>query len=120
MPMERVGRGNWITKVEFQARLGRWYRDCTEPVIGDPGADRRTTWIWIRDGHRLARLFADTTREAVRDYLDLIAQLRGAVEWHVVQSSSGNLTKVVFGPNRIALDGFHLYIDPSTLPPSAR
>lgn len=120
MPMERVGRGEWITKVEFHARLGRWYRETNEPVVGDPNADRRTAWVWIRDGHRLARLFADTTREAVREYLDLLLQHRGAVDWHVVPSASGQLTKVAFGPDRLGLDGFHLYVDPRTRPSRGR
>jgi hypothetical protein len=33
----------------------------------------------------------------------------------VVASSTGLLTKVAFGPDRVLLDGFHLYIDPRTL-----
>lgn len=118
--MTRVGRANWITKVEFHARLARWYRETEEPVIGDPAADRRTAWIWVRDGHRLARLFSDTTREAVGNYLALAASLPAGVEWHVVPSSTGRLTKVVFGPDRVSVEGFHLYIDPRTLPVARR
>lgn len=120
MAMERVARGAWITKVEFHERLGRWYRETDDPVIGDPGADRRTTWLWIRDGHRLARLFADTTREAVGEYLHLLGRLHGAVDWHVIPSAAGQLTKIAFGPDRAVLDGFHLYVDPRTVPPRVR
>jgi hypothetical protein len=116
MPMARVGRGNWITKVEFHSRLARWYRQGSDPVVGDPNADRRTAWIWIRDGHRLARLFSDTTREAVGEYLALVAALPAGVDWHVVRSSTGQMTKVAFGPDRVTVDGFHLYIDPRTIP----
>ncbi|MGH7502878.1 MAG: hypothetical protein ACREL7_14220 [Longimicrobiales bacterium] len=113
--MERVGRTNWITKPEFHARLRRWLRDTEEPVVGDPDAHRRTTWIWIRDGHRLARLYADTTREAVAEYLSLVQAGPGEMQWTVVPSASGHLTKFAFGPDRHLLDGFHLYIDPRTL-----
>lgn len=113
--MARVGRGEWITKPEFHSRLARWFRDTDEPVIGDPTADRRTAWLWIRDGHRLARLFADTSRAAVADYLALVAALPGGIDWHVVPSATGQLTKVAFGPERVVLDGFHLYFDPRTL-----
>lgn len=120
MPMERVSRGDWITKPEFHSRLGQWYRETNEALVGDPRTDRRTTWVWIRDGHRLARLFADTPRKAVGEYLLLLARLHGAVDWHVVPSAAGQLTKVVFGPDRVVLDGFHLYIDPSTLPTKDR
>jgi hypothetical protein len=115
MPMQRVGRGEWITKPEFHARLGRWYRETDEAVVGDPEAHRRTSWIWVRDGHRLARLYADTSRDAVGEYLDLAQSLRGEIQWTVVASSTGNLTKVAFGPERLLVDGFHLYIDPRTL-----
>jgi hypothetical protein len=118
--MARVGRGEWITKVEFHDRLARWYRETADAYVGDPDADRRTTWIWVRDGHRLARLFADTTRGAVRDYLDLLTKHRGVVDWHVVASATGQLTKVAFGPNHVTLDGFHLYIDPRTTPARPR
>jgi len=120
MSMERVARGDWITKVEFHERLGRWYRETDDAVIGDPGTDRRTTWLWVRDGHRLARLFADTTREAVGQYLDLLRRLHGAIDWHVVPSAAGQNTKIAFGPDRVVFDGFHLYVDPSTVPPRAR
>jgi hypothetical protein len=120
MPMERVARGAWITKDEFHARLGGWYRSTDDAVIGDPGADGRTAWLWIRDGHRLARLFADTTREAAGEYLLLLARLHGAVDWHVVESATGQLTKIAFGPDRAVLDGFHLYADPRTVSPRGR
>lgn len=113
--MERVGRADWITKPEFHARLGRWYRETTEGVIGDAEAHRRTAWIWIRDGHRLARLYADTSREAVSEYLTLAHALHGEVQWSVVPSATGKLTKIAFGPDRHLLDGFHLYVDPRTL-----
>ncbi|MCI0432047.1 MAG: hypothetical protein L0271_00155 [Gemmatimonadetes bacterium] len=114
--MERVGRRDWITRLEFHARLVRWFRESDEPVVGDPDAHRRTTWIWIRDGHRLARLYADTTRESVAAYLNLLGSARGDLSWTVVESAAGHLTKVAFGPDQTILDGFHLYIDPRTLP----
>jgi hypothetical protein len=116
MPMDRTGRAEWISKGEFHSRLRRWYRESDEPVIGDPDADNRTAWIWVRDGHRLARLNADTTREAVAEYLSLIRSLPGEVDWHVVASARGNLTKIAFGPDRVVLPSFHLYADPTTVP----
>ena len=114
--MERLGRADWITKLEFHSRLLHWYRETEETVIGDPEADRRTAWLWIRDGHRLARLFADTTREAVGRYLELLAERRGELDWTVVPSAAGQLTKIALGPDRAVIDGFHLYVDPRTLP----
>lgn len=114
--MERLGRAEWISKLEFHSRLQRWYRRTDEPVIGDPEADRRTAWLWVRDGHRLARLFADTARDAVGEYLELLNEHGGELEWSVVPSATGQLTKIALGPGRVVIDGFHLYVDPRTLP----
>lgn len=117
MPMERLGRGEWITKPEFHARLRRWFRETDEPVIGDPDAHARTAWVWIRDGHRLARLNADTTRPAVADYLELLRSAPGELDWSIVPSARGHNTKIAFGPDRVVLPAFHLYVDPTTLRP---
>lgn len=116
MPMDRIARAEWISKSEFHSRLRRWYRETDESVVGDPDADNRTAWVWIRDGHRLARLNADTTREAVGEYLELLRSLPGEIDWHVVPSARGNLTKIAFGPARVTLPAFHLYADPATVP----
>ena len=115
MPMQRLGRGEWITTPEFHARLRRWFRDTDDPVVGDPDAHARTAWVWIRDGHRLARLNADTTRSAVADYLVLLRAAPAELEWSVVPSARGRNTKIAFGPDRIVLPSFHLYVDPATL-----
>lgn len=111
MPMERVGRGEWITKAEFHDRLARWFRDTDEESIGDPSAHRRTAWVWIRDGHILAKLQADTTREAVAEYLEILRAHPRPLEWSVVPSATGQLTKIAFGPEKQTLRNFHLYVD---------
>jgi hypothetical protein len=116
MPMQRLGRGEWISKGEFHVRLGRWFRETDEPTIGDPGAHPRTAWVWIRDGHRLARLYADTTRAGAAEYIALLRSHHGELEWSIVSSARGQPTKVAFGPERRTLEGFHLYIDPTTVP----
>ena len=116
MPMDRIGRGEWVSKSEFHRRLDRWFRDSDEHTIGDPDAHPLTAWVWIRDGHRLAKLCADTTRTAVADYIALLRSRNGALDWSIVPSARGQPTKIVFGPDRTSVDGFHLYVDPSTLP----
>lgn len=115
MPMDRLGRAEWITKGEFHLRLGRWFRESDEPLIGDPSAHPLTAWLWVRDGHRLARLCADTTRPAVAEYIALLRH-HGELDWIVVPSARGQPTKVAFGPDRVTVEGFHLYVDPSTVP----
>lgn len=116
MPMQRVGRGEWIGKGEFHSRLRRWLRDTDEELIGDADAHALTAWVWIRDGHRLARLNADTTRQAVNDYLELVRSAPGELEWSIVPSARGHFTKIAFGPDRVILPSFHLYADPGTVP----
>jgi hypothetical protein len=117
MPLERLGRADWILKGEFHSRLRRWYEDTDENLVGDPDAHALTAWIWVRDGHRLARLNADTTRDAVGEYLSLVRSLpRGDMEWSIVPCARGNFTKVAFGPDRVVLPSFHLDADPATVP----
>jgi len=41
---------------------------------------------------------------------------RGELEWSVVPSAAGHLTKIALGPDQVVIDGFHLYVDPRTLP----
>ncbi|MGH7504258.1 MAG: hypothetical protein ACRELX_01340 [Longimicrobiales bacterium] len=116
MAMQRLGRGEWITRSEFQFRLLRWYRESDEAVIGDPDAHPLTAWVWIRDGHHLAKLCADTTRAAVAAYILLLRGHHGELEWSVIPSARGQPTKIAFGADRTTIEGFHLYVDPTTVP----
>lgn len=111
MPMERLGRGEWISKAEFHDRLSRWFREAREDVIGDPAVHRRTAWLWIRDGHTLAKLHADTTRAAVAEYLVIVQSSPAPLAWHVVPSATGHRTRIAFGPERVTIPNFHLYAD---------
>lgn len=111
MPMQRVARGGWITKAEFHERLTRWFRESREEMVGDPAAHRRTAWIYVRDGHTLAKLHADTRREAVAEYLELLRSHPSPIEWTVIPSATGQLTKIAFGPAKETLRNFHLYVD---------
>jgi len=109
-PMERIERDAWITKLEFHRRLEEWYRQSRAPLIGDPGVPGMTGWIFVRDGHMLAKLQADTTRAGVAAYLELLRTQPGELTWHVVESSRGQPTKLAFGPERRILPGFYLYL----------
>lgn len=111
MPMERLGRGEWISKAQFHDRLTRWFRETREDVIGEPAVHGRTAWLWVRDGHTLAKLQADTTRAAVAEYLLKLRSQPSPLEWHVVTSSTGHRTRIAFGPDRATIRNFHLYAD---------
>jgi hypothetical protein len=109
-PMERVERDAWITKLEFHRRLEDWYRESRAPLIGDPGVPGMTGWVFVRDGHMLAKLHADTTRAGVGEYLALLRSQRGELPWYVVESARGQPTKIAFGAERRIIPGFYLYL----------
>lgn len=110
MAMERVERDAWITKVDFHRRLTDWYQRSNEPLVGDPDVPGMTGWIWVRDGHLLAKLQADTTRQAVGAYLGLLREGRGELTWSVVESARGQPTKIAFGAEQQVIPGFYLYL----------
>lgn len=110
MPMERVEREQWITKTDFHRRIGQWYRESHEEQIGSPDAHGLTGWLWVRDGHLLAKLDADTTRSGVGEYLALLRDRRGDLVWSVVESARGQPTKIAFGDERRTIPGFYLYL----------
>lgn len=110
VPMERVEREAWITKTEFHRRLTEWYRRSSAPLIGDPEVPGMTGWVWVRDGHLLAKLDADTTRAGVGAYLDMLHERRGELSWSVVESARGQATKIAFGSERRIIPGFYLYL----------
>ncbi len=108
--MERVEREAWITKHEFHGRLTHWFRHSRAPVVGDPDVPGMTGWVWVRDGHLLAKLDADTTRAGVGAYLDMLHERRGEVAWSIVESARGQQTKIAFGSEQRILPGFYLYL----------
>jgi len=112
MPMQRNGRTDWIGKLEFHSRLRRWFDATDEPTVAGGSAHRRTAWVWVRDGHLLAKLQAGTTREAVGEYLELVKTEPRPLAWEVVESATGRRSKIVFGSGRTAIANFHLYAEP--------
>ncbi|MGH7444074.1 MAG: hypothetical protein ACREKM_04320 [Longimicrobiales bacterium] len=110
MTMERVERDAWITKQEFHRRLTDWYRHGSAPLVGDPAVPGMTGWVWVREGHLLAKLNADTSRAAVGAYLDMLHERRGELSWSVVESARGQTTKIVFGSEQRVIPGFYLYL----------
>lgn len=110
MAMQRIERDDWITRHEFHRLLADWYRNGDEPIVGDPDVPGMTGWVWVRDGHLLAKLHADTTRAGVGAYLQLLREHRGELAWAVVESARGQATKIAFGPERQVVPGFYLYL----------
>ncbi|HEY0152287.1 MAG TPA: hypothetical protein VGB92_09835 [Longimicrobium sp.] len=87
--------------------MARWNQ---RGIIGDPDVDQRIAWVWVADGPILAKFHADTTREAVREYLSLASQHAGRLRWTVGLSSRGRASKIAIGPEARVIDGLYLYL----------
>lgn len=110
MPMQRVSRSSPLTKPELHRRLREWLDGTNERIIGDPDVHERIAWVWVVDGPILAKFHADTTREAVREYLDLAAVDAGRLRWSVCLSSRGRPSKIALGPEARIVGGLYLYL----------
>lgn len=109
MPLERVRRGSALTRNEFHQRLRSWLGDTEDPIVGLEEVPGVTPWVYIRDGSSLFELHADTKREAVRGYLELVALHGDDLRWEVTASERGNMTAVAYGPERVRNKSFYLY-----------
>ena len=107
--MTRVPRDSPLTKRAFHQRLREWLRDTDEETIGPEGVDGRTSWIHVRDGSQLFFLHADTRREAVKWYVQVVDEEGDNLDWEIVASQRGKLTAVAFGPKRLRRTSLYLY-----------
>jgi hypothetical protein len=48
--------------------------------------------------------------------MGLLRAHHGELDWAIIASARGQPTKIAFGPDRVTVEGFHLYVDPSTVP----
>jgi len=110
MSMKMVNRSEPTSKEELHCRLQVWLESDDDSQIGDLDVQGRTPWIWVKDGVDLYNLHADTKREAVAKYLELVKENGSDLDWIVVPSQKGNLTKVAFGPGKKIIPGFYLYL----------
>ena len=98
-------------KRELHELLSAWFQESGTPTIGDIGSYGGSPCVIIRlDEETTAVLNADTTRPAVKEYLD-DARMRGVdAEWLVIPNQNGRLNKVVFDENGEATPGWYCYL----------
>jgi hypothetical protein len=90
----RIPKGTrCASKIEFERLLRSWYDETDERTLGDAGVGV-TTWIVVSVGGRDVRVHADTTRDAVRRYLELVAERGPGLPWLIRQGQKGTLNKV--------------------------
>lgn len=110
MPMPRSDRAHAVSRTVFHNQLREWLSGTNEAIIGSEDVDGRTVWVHVRDVQRMFGLHADTRREAVERYLQLLSVHSEELEWTVVPSQRGNLTAVAFGPEQLRYKPFYLYV----------
>ena len=108
-----IPRGTVVTsKSDLHRVLQSWYRETEDPTLGDVGTFGRKRWLWLdfRDLPRRACINADTTREAVRVYLDDVARRGSEVSWRVTANRLGSMNKVVFNDDGREIAGWYCYL----------
>lgn len=98
------------SKTAFAELLRRWYDETAEKTIGDldryPGV---TTWVKVRTSGYGVRVHADTNREAVRRYLELVSEIGPELPWRVDRGQRGTLNKVAVEPDGTPTKGLFIY-----------
>jgi len=91
--------------------LARWYRETTEETIGPDVTFGGQEWVCVDLQPHPVKLNADTSREAVRAYLDDVADGGAEVPWHVVANErSGRVNRVLYRADRTAARGWYCYL----------
>lgn len=110
MPMARISRDEAIVKKLFHERLREWLTSDEDAQIGPEEVDGRTSWVYVRDGSRIFGLHADTKRDAVDRYLQMVALYGDDMAWTIATSQRGKMSTVVYGPERARHRSFYLYV----------
>jgi hypothetical protein len=110
VPLEQVRRSQAISKSEFHARLRIWLADTHDIAVGPEEISYKGAgWVYVRDGSDIFVLHADTPREAVYNYLQLVGRYGDDLRWEVAESRRHKMTAVVYGPENMRLTPFYLY-----------
>jgi hypothetical protein len=114
MPLAEVPREGAVTKRQFHASLRTWLEATTDARIGPEEIRGQTAWVHVRDGSTMFALNADTKRESVAEYLKLVEAHGDDIAWEITASQRGNMTAVVYGPTKVRLKPFYLYVSGSS------
>lgn len=98
------------TKQKFADILRRWYENTNEDTIGDLRSHYGvTTWMTVSaSGHRCV-VHADTSRDAIRRYLELVEDHGPDLSWRVERGRRGTLNKVCVELNGAPTPGLFIY-----------
>lgn len=102
---------NILERQDFDLWLLNWYKNTNEKTIGDIGNFGQQAFLWVKGNGSKFRLNADTKREGVEVYLNLLEEHNNSLNWSIVANLKGKINKVAFGENKIKIRGFYLYLD---------
>ena len=102
---------NILERQDFDLWLLNWYKNTNEKTIGDIGNFGQQAFLWVKSNGSKFRLNADTKREGVETYLNLLKENDNSLNWSIVANMKGKINKVAFGENKIKIRGFYLYWD---------
>lgn len=99
------------SKQHLAVLLRGWLDGSPADTIGEIGTYGGKAWLWIELGDRRARLHADTTRTAVRAYLDSVTRHGATARWYVVENRHGRINKLLYAvPGEVDATGWYCYL----------
>jgi len=107
--IERNTASEALSRHEFDNELREWLDYSDSAVIGDAEKFGKKAWVWVKQLGWRYYLNADTTRDAVAEYIRLLDEAGGKLSWSVVPNERGVENKVAFGPTQRKIEGFYLY-----------
>lgn len=98
-----------MNRLQFDDMLRQWLTE-SEDRIGNSKYGG-TPWLWVvSQTGELCHLNADTKDFGVKQYIALFDAMGEKLEWVPVLSAKGSLRKLAFGPNKVVIPGFYLYL----------
>ncbi|NOT13388.1 MAG: hypothetical protein HOP23_16420 [Methylococcaceae bacterium] len=98
----------YLNRTDFEERLRDWYSNSTDSILGIHN-DSSPLYV-VKHEDRVYKLSQDTKRPGVKLYLELLAKYPGNLVWSIVANANGRMNKVAFGPDKIVISGFYLYL----------
>ena len=109
--MAKVTKKQAMSKSELHLRFQQWLARSESTTIAPQEIFGRSAWIFVRDEERVFKIDPDTKREAIKVYMELVAEHGDDIKWQIVANSKGNLNAVAFGPHAKRLKNtFYLYL----------
>ena len=103
---------HYANRADFDAALASWYATARPEQWIEPGAYTRKPSVRVDHQGVTFELKAETNREAVGRYLELLRKHRD-IEWTVVPNARGRFNKFALGSPPRTVEKFWMYVKPS-------